>query len=126
MVLKLMLMGVMLLLLSKKKKRSDICYFIVVFISFIIPLLLLSILFIILIFLLYILTLLKQARQTYKSAIEKGGKGYLLEEELPNVFCLSLGNISVGSNIIVKISYITELRVSQTILQLQLEAYVCF
>ncbi|MFO7676756.1 MAG: VIT domain-containing protein [bacterium] len=52
----------------------------------------------------------EQARQSYEQALEQGRTASLLEQERPNVFQMSVGNILPGDTIVVELSY-TELLV---------------
>ncbi|KAL3858028.1 hypothetical protein ACJMK2_012644 [Sinanodonta woodiana] len=53
-----------------------------------------------------------KARKEYKEAIEKGHGAYLMEEETPDVFSVSVGNLPPNSDVLIKITFITELQVS--------------
>ncbi|CAG8832919.1 7952_t:CDS:2, partial [Cetraspora pellucida] len=52
----------------------------------------------------------KQAAQEYDEAIQQGHGAYLLEEQLPDVFQCSIGNITAGQTIVIRITYVTELK----------------
>ncbi|EXX51742.1 uncharacterized protein OCT59_014089 [Rhizophagus irregularis] len=52
----------------------------------------------------------KKAAQEYTEAIEKGHGAYLLESESADVFQCSIGNITSGQTIVVKITYVSELK----------------
>lgn len=58
-----------------------------------------------------ICTLLAQARETYKDAIQSGRTATLLEEDdkCSDIFCCLLGNLPASTEAVVKMSYVTEL-----------------
>ena len=41
----------------------------------------------------------EQARREYKEAIEKGKGAYLMEEDEPDIFTVSVGNLPVGTRL---------------------------
>ena len=47
-----------------------------------------------------------EARAVYERAIEQGATASLLEQERPNIFTQSVGNIKPGEEILIEISYI--------------------
>jgi len=49
------------------------------------------------------------AFRTYDEAMEQGHGAYLLDEERPDVFQASLGNIPPGRDVIVRLTYVSEL-----------------
>jgi Ca-activated chloride channel family protein len=49
------------------------------------------------------------AFRAYDEAIEKGHGAYLLDEERPDIFQASLGNIPPGTDVIVRLTYVSEL-----------------
>jgi Ca-activated chloride channel family protein len=49
----------------------------------------------------------EKAFEMYDEVLTQGDGGYLLEEERPNVFTLSVGNLNPGSEVIVEIDYVT-------------------
>ena len=53
------------------------------------------------------------ARKEYKKAVESGQGAYLMdqEDEAPNVFTVSVGNLPANSDVIIKIRYVIELEV---------------
>ncbi|PKY49313.1 VIT-domain-containing protein [Rhizophagus irregularis] len=51
-----------------------------------------------------------KAAKEYTEAIEKGHGAYLLESESADVFQCSIGNITSGQTIVVKITYVSELK----------------
>ncbi|CAG8591291.1 17200_t:CDS:2 [Dentiscutata erythropus] len=52
----------------------------------------------------------KQAAKEYDEAIQQGHGAYLLEEQLPDIFQCSIGNITAGQTVVIKITYVTELK----------------
>ncbi|CAJ0753941.1 18835_t:CDS:2 [Entrophospora sp. SA101] len=52
----------------------------------------------------------KQAASDYNEAIEKGYSAYLLEEQLSDVFQCSIGNLKSNQTVVIKITYVTELK----------------
>ena len=50
-----------------------------------------------------------QARREYKAAVEAGHGAYLMDEEAPNVFTVSVGNLPPKAKVIVKITFVMEL-----------------
>lgn len=55
----------------------------------------------------------EQAKEIYQHAIDKGYGAYLMTQhtEQRDLFCLNIGNILPNSRVIIKISYITELKI---------------
>lgn len=49
------------------------------------------------------------AFKEYDEALERGDGGYLLEEERPNIFTLSLGNLNPKTSAVIEIDYVTTL-----------------
>ena len=49
----------------------------------------------------------EKAFEIYDEALARGDGGYLLDEDRPNVFTLSVGNLNPGSEAVVQIDYIT-------------------
>ncbi|XP_053312056.1 protein mono-ADP-ribosyltransferase PARP4 [Spea bombifrons] len=54
----------------------------------------------------------QQAHQEYRSAIQEGHGAYLMDQDAPDVFTVSVGNLPPNSTVIIKITYITELVMS--------------
>ncbi|RIA99005.1 hypothetical protein C1645_557241 [Glomus cerebriforme] len=52
----------------------------------------------------------KQAAEEYNDAIDKGHGVYLLESESADIFQCSVGNITSGQTIVIKITYVSELK----------------
>jgi len=51
----------------------------------------------------------EKAFEVYDKALEQGDGGYLLDEERPNIFTLSVGNLPPGKEAVLEISYVTML-----------------
>ncbi|XP_060575380.1 protein mono-ADP-ribosyltransferase PARP4-like, partial [Ruditapes philippinarum] len=52
-----------------------------------------------------------KARKEYKEAVARGDGAYLMEEETPDVFSVSVGNLPPKCDVLIKITYISELQV---------------
>uniref|UniRef100_A0A8B8EL51 Poly [ADP-ribose] polymerase n=1 Tax=Crassostrea virginica TaxID=6565 RepID=A0A8B8EL51_CRAVI len=53
----------------------------------------------------------KTAHREYREAISKGHGAYLMDEEEPDVFTVSVGNLPPKCEVLIKVTYITELGV---------------
>uniref|UniRef100_A0A8C1E1X5 Poly [ADP-ribose] polymerase n=1 Tax=Cyprinus carpio carpio TaxID=630221 RepID=A0A8C1E1X5_CYPCA len=53
----------------------------------------------------------EQARKEYKQAIEKGHGAYLMDQDAPDVFTISVGNLPPGATVLIKVTFFTELLV---------------
>ena len=51
----------------------------------------------------------EQAKREYREAIEKGHGAYLMHQEQPEVFSVSVGNLPANCEVIIKIIYVAEL-----------------
>ncbi|KAG7240419.1 hypothetical protein INR49_026990, partial [Caranx melampygus] len=51
------------------------------------------------------------ARKEYKQAIEKGHGAYLMDQDAPDVFTISVGNLPPGATVLIKVTYVSELMV---------------
>uniref|UniRef100_A0A8C2ZUA1 Poly [ADP-ribose] polymerase n=1 Tax=Cyclopterus lumpus TaxID=8103 RepID=A0A8C2ZUA1_CYCLU len=49
------------------------------------------------------------ARKEYKQAVEKGHGAYLLDQDAPDVFTISVGNLPPGATVLIKVSFVSEL-----------------
>ena len=47
----------------------------------------------------------EEARREYKEAISRGDGAYLMEEETPDVFTVSVGNLPPGANVLIKVRF---------------------
>ena len=56
----------------------------------------------------------EEARREYKAAVERGDGAYLMDEsdEAPDVFTVSVGNLPAKCDVIIRIVYVIELKVS--------------
>src|SRR5688572_27376636 len=55
----------------------------------------------------------EQAFEIYDNAMEQGHGAFLLDEERPDVFQASIGNLPPGKEVLVKLTYVTELAVDE-------------
>ena len=53
----------------------------------------------------------EQAKREYREAIEKGHGAYLMHQEQPEVFSVSVGNLPANCEVIIKITYVAELAI---------------
>ena len=53
----------------------------------------------------------ERAFELYDDALSRGDGGYLLDEERPNIFTLSVGNLNPGTEVLIEIEYVTLLDV---------------
>ncbi|KAL5457332.1 hypothetical protein EMCRGX_G034580 [Ephydatia muelleri] len=51
----------------------------------------------------------EQAHREYREAISQGHGAYLMDEETPDVFTVSVGNLPPGASVLIKITYVAEL-----------------
>ncbi|KAM9804501.1 protein mono-ADP-ribosyltransferase PARP4 [Neosynchiropus ocellatus] len=51
----------------------------------------------------------EQARHEYKQAVEKGHGAYLMDQDAPDVFTISVGNLPPGATVIIKVTFVSEL-----------------
>ncbi|XP_010125808.1 PREDICTED: poly [ADP-ribose] polymerase 4, partial [Chlamydotis macqueenii] len=51
----------------------------------------------------------KQAHKEYQKAISQGDGAYLMDQDAPDIFVISVGNLPPNSTVVIKITYITEL-----------------
>ncbi|XP_009997737.1 PREDICTED: poly [ADP-ribose] polymerase 4 [Chaetura pelagica] len=51
----------------------------------------------------------KKAHREYREAISQGDGAYLMDQDAPDVFVISVGNLPPNSTVVIKITYITEL-----------------
>nr|XP_061799774.1 protein mono-ADP-ribosyltransferase PARP4 [Nerophis lumbriciformis] len=49
------------------------------------------------------------ARKQYKQAIEKGHGAYLMDQDAPDVFTISVGNLPAGASVLIKVTFVSEL-----------------
>ncbi|MEE6472766.1 hypothetical protein FKM82_009715 [Ascaphus truei] len=53
----------------------------------------------------------KQAHREYRTAITQGHGAYLMDQDAPDVFTVSVGNLPPEATVVIKITYITELNI---------------
>ncbi|RXM98446.1 Poly [ADP-ribose] polymerase 4 [Acipenser ruthenus] len=53
----------------------------------------------------------EKARQEYRQAIQEGHGAYLMDQEAPDVFTISVGNLPPSATVLIKITYVTELAI---------------
>uniref|UniRef100_A0A669QAC7 Poly [ADP-ribose] polymerase n=1 Tax=Phasianus colchicus TaxID=9054 RepID=A0A669QAC7_PHACC len=51
----------------------------------------------------------KQAHREYRKAISQGDGAYLMDQDAPDIFVITVGNICPNSTVLIKVTYITEL-----------------
>ncbi|XP_029981428.1 protein mono-ADP-ribosyltransferase PARP4 [Sphaeramia orbicularis] len=51
----------------------------------------------------------EKARKEYKQAIEKGHGAYLMDQDAPDVFTISVGNLPPGATVLIKVTFVSEL-----------------
>ncbi|XP_066542363.1 protein mono-ADP-ribosyltransferase PARP4-like isoform X2 [Hoplias malabaricus] len=51
----------------------------------------------------------EQARREYRQAVEKGHGAYLMDQDAPDVFTISVGNLPPGATVLIKVTFITEM-----------------
>eukprot|EP00794_Sanderia_malayensis_P009205 gene9205-10179_t len=66
----------------------------------------------------------EQAHREYKEAISKGHGAYLMDEEKPDVFTVSVGNLPASAHVLIKITYVAELAVEGELISFSLPGSV--
>jgi len=66
----------------------------------------------------------EQAKREYREAIEKGHGAYLMHQEQPEVFSVSVGNLPANCEVIIKITYVAELSIENNDIIFRLPAKV--
>uniref|UniRef100_A0A8C5F3R9 Poly [ADP-ribose] polymerase n=1 Tax=Gadus morhua TaxID=8049 RepID=A0A8C5F3R9_GADMO len=51
----------------------------------------------------------EQARKEYKQAIQQGDGAYLMDQDAPDVFTISVGNLPPGATVLIKVTFVSEL-----------------
>ena len=64
----------------------------------------------------------EKAFETYDKALADGNAAFLLDQEAQDILHISVGNIKPGQEVLVRISYISELPVTDGIIRLQIPA----
>uniref|UniRef100_A0A8D3C5K4 Poly [ADP-ribose] polymerase n=1 Tax=Scophthalmus maximus TaxID=52904 RepID=A0A8D3C5K4_SCOMX len=49
------------------------------------------------------------ARKEYRQAVEKGHGAYLMDQDAPDVFTISVGNLPPGASVLIKVTFVSEL-----------------
>ncbi|KAG8524708.1 Protein mono-ADP-ribosyltransferase PARP4 [Galemys pyrenaicus] len=57
----------------------------------------------------------EQAQREYREAISQGHGAYLMDQDAPDVFTVSVGNLPPKAKVLIKITYITELSMRGTV-----------
>uniref|UniRef100_A0A8C4RR99 Poly [ADP-ribose] polymerase n=1 Tax=Erpetoichthys calabaricus TaxID=27687 RepID=A0A8C4RR99_ERPCA len=66
----------------------------------------------------------EEARQEYQQAIREGHGAYLMDQDAPDVFTISVGNLPPEATVLIKITYITELSVNFGLISFRLPGSV--
>ncbi|XP_012936925.2 protein mono-ADP-ribosyltransferase PARP4, partial [Aplysia californica] len=67
----------------------------------------------------------EKAHREYREAISQGHGAYLMDqEETPDVFTVSVGNLPAGACVLIKITYVAELQVDQELIDFKMPASV--
>uniref|UniRef100_H0XEX8 Poly [ADP-ribose] polymerase n=1 Tax=Otolemur garnettii TaxID=30611 RepID=H0XEX8_OTOGA len=56
----------------------------------------------------------EEAQQEYREAVSQGHGAYLMDQDAPDVFTVSVGNLPPKAKVLIKITYITELSIQGT------------
>ncbi|XP_077435872.1 protein mono-ADP-ribosyltransferase PARP4-like isoform X2 [Vanacampus margaritifer] len=51
----------------------------------------------------------EEARKQYKQAVKKGHGAYLMDQDAPDVFTISVGNLPAGASVLIKVTFVSEL-----------------
>ncbi|XP_052047314.1 protein mono-ADP-ribosyltransferase PARP4 isoform X2 [Apodemus sylvaticus] len=57
----------------------------------------------------------EEARQKYREAVSHGHGAYLMDQDAPDVFTVSVGNLPPRAKVLIKITYITELSIQSPV-----------
>ncbi|XP_051051583.1 protein mono-ADP-ribosyltransferase PARP4 [Phodopus roborovskii] len=57
----------------------------------------------------------EEAKQEYREAISQGHGAYLMDQDTPDVFTVSVGNLPPRAKVLIKITYITELSIQSPV-----------
>ncbi|XP_071197270.1 protein mono-ADP-ribosyltransferase PARP4 isoform X4 [Salvelinus alpinus] len=66
----------------------------------------------------------QQARKEYKQAIERGHGAYLMDQDAPDVFTISVGNLPAGATVLIKVTFVTELVIMEGLINFSLPGSV--
>ena len=64
------------------------------------------------------------ARATYHSAVQQGNSAQLLEQMRADVFQMSVGNLLPGASVIVKITYVADLKIDEGAVRFLLPTHI--
>ncbi|XP_045422967.1 protein mono-ADP-ribosyltransferase PARP4 [Lemur catta] len=53
----------------------------------------------------------EEARREYRAAVSQGHGAYLMDQEAPDIFTVSVGNLPPRAKVLIKVTYITELSI---------------
>nr|XP_057937742.1 protein mono-ADP-ribosyltransferase PARP4 isoform X2 [Doryrhamphus excisus] len=51
----------------------------------------------------------EQARREYRQAVQEGHGAYLMDQDAPDVFTISVGNLPAGATVLIKVTFVSEL-----------------
>ena len=66
----------------------------------------------------------QQARNTYERAIQQGDSAQLLEQKRSDVFQMQVGNLQPGQRAIIKITYVSDVKIEDDAIRFLLPTYV--
>ncbi|XP_065253676.1 protein mono-ADP-ribosyltransferase PARP4 [Emys orbicularis] len=66
----------------------------------------------------------EQAHKEYREAISRGDGAYLMDQDAPDVFTVSVGNLPPKTTVLIKVTYITELSFQNGCITFQMPAAV--
>ncbi|XP_062983799.1 protein mono-ADP-ribosyltransferase PARP4 [Elgaria multicarinata webbii] len=66
----------------------------------------------------------EKAHQEYRAAVSQGHGAYLMDQDAPDIFTVSVGNLPASTKVLIKITYITELSYENGCLSFHLPAAV--
>ncbi|CAM4358358.1 unnamed protein product [Lepidochelys olivacea] len=66
----------------------------------------------------------EQAHKEYRDAISRGDGAYLMDQDAPDVFTVSVGNLPPKTTVLIKVTYITELSFQNGCITFQMPAAV--
>uniref|UniRef100_A0A8D2D2A3 Poly [ADP-ribose] polymerase n=1 Tax=Sciurus vulgaris TaxID=55149 RepID=A0A8D2D2A3_SCIVU len=57
----------------------------------------------------------EEAQQEYREAVSQGHGAYLMDQDAPDIFTVSVGNLPAQAKVLIKITYITELSIQGSV-----------
>ncbi|KAJ7320166.1 hypothetical protein JRQ81_019677 [Phrynocephalus forsythii] len=66
----------------------------------------------------------EEAHQQYREAVRQGDGAYLMDQDAPGIFTISVGNLPPSTKVLIKITYVTELSFENGCLSFHLPAAV--